>query len=398
MKAMAGRRIKRAFCAGLAAAALGGVADAEPLRLRGDALVQSKSPVGLVLLNGSDQMKPWIDAEGVAWLGVTDKPEATGDVVTLSVRVRDPKGLGELRGGRMVVSTGAIRPMHLDGARGLLRSPWGTSIEAFGGFPVVPRFNYKTYDWAAGGRLAQSFGSAFVLGGTYVQRRSDGRRADEEGGVDFSLTPVKTFTASGRMAFDLVSYGVTDALLSVSAQSKTTRLEAFATHRSPGRLLPSTSLFSVLGDFASTSVGGTLRWKAAPRLELVGTVQGQGQGDELGGQGLGRVTLALDDDWASSVGLEVRRVYFGTARWVGGRLVLAAPLPLHLHFATEVELVHPDDPKGRGEWWPWALGALGWRSGGGWEVATAIETSAGPEYKSEVHVLGRLSFAYERSR
>jgi hypothetical protein len=398
MKARAGRRIKLALLGGLAGALVAREVRAEPLRLRGDALVQSRSPVGLLVLSGEDRAKPWIDAEGVAWLGVTDKPDATGDVLTLSVRLRDSKGLGELRAGRMVISGGAIRPMHIDGARGLVRAPWGTSVEAFGGIPVAPRFDYWAYDWAAGGRVAQSVGSAFVVGGSYVQRRSDGRRADEEGGVDFALTPRKLFTASGRMAFDLVSYGVTDALLSASLQQKTWRLEAFATHRSPGRLLPSTSLFSVLGDFASTSVGGTVRWRAFPRLELLGTAQGQGQGGQAGGQGLGRVTLAFDDAWAGNVGLEVRRVHFAAARWLGARLVLVAPLPLGLRVATEVELVRPDDPKGRGEWWPWGLGALAWSSGTGWEVGAAVETSAGPEYRSEVHVLGRLSFAYERSR
>ena len=45
-----------------------------------------------------------------------------------------------------------------------------------------------------------------------------------------------------------------------------------------------TSLFSVLGDFPSTSAGGTIRWRAAPRLELLGTGAGLQAGGELSPQ------------------------------------------------------------------------------------------------------------------
>src|SRR5581483_10673921 len=106
-------------------------AHSDPLRLRGDALVETKSPVGVLALQGEDRLHPWIDAEAMTWLGVTSTPDAQADVLTASLRVRDPHGLGEARLGRMVVTTGAIRPIHLDGARAIARAPWGTSVEAF---------------------------------------------------------------------------------------------------------------------------------------------------------------------------------------------------------------------------------------------------------------------------
>ena len=89
--------------------------------------------------------------------------------------------------------------------------------------------------------------------------------------------------------------------------------------------------------------------RPAPRLEVLGTGSVQVQGDELGGQGVGRATLALDDDWGATVAFEVRRVYFGTARWTGARALLTVPLPWHLRAATEMELVRPDEPDGRGD-------------------------------------------------
>lgn len=399
MRLGASRRIKLAVAASALAALPARDVCAEPLRLRGDALAQTqtRSPVGLLVLRGEDKLRPWLDAETVTWLGVTDSPAGTGDVLTLSVRLRDVASGSEMRAGRMLVSMGAVRPLQIDGARGLVRAFGGTTVEAFGGFPVVPRFAYRTFDWAVGGRAGQQIGDAATFGASYLHRRSDGRPADEEAGADFAYTPSRAFTLASRGAVDLVTHGVTDALVSASVQSKDLRTEIFTTHRSPGRLLPSTSLFSVLGDYAATSFGGTLRWRAFPRLELLATGSGQIQDVEIGGQGTARATLALDDEWAGSLGLEARRVDFGHARWTGARAIASVPLRWHLRVATELELVRPDDPRGRGDLWPWALGALSWRSETGWETAAAVEGSSGPENRSEVHVLARLSYAFERS-
>ena len=123
-------------------------AAAEPLRLRGDAYAETASPVGLVVLHGEDRIHPGVDAETVTWLGFTDSPSPAGDVLTLSVRFRDLRSGSELRAGRMIVSMGAVRPLQIDGARALGRVFGGTTVEAFGGFPVARRFDYATFDWA----------------------------------------------------------------------------------------------------------------------------------------------------------------------------------------------------------------------------------------------------------
>jgi hypothetical protein len=375
---------------------------AQPLRLRGDALVQTRSPVGLVVLRGEDQLKPWVDAETVTWMGVSGMggssvgPDAfTGDVLTLSVRMRDAKTGSEMRAGRMIVTTGAVRPVHLDGARGLVRVFGGTTLEAFGGAPVARRFDYATFDWAAGGRLAQSVGDVFTVGGSYLQRRSAGRPADEEAGADAAFTPAPWLTAAGRVAFDLLTHGPSDALASLSAQKDDVRGEVFTTHRSAGRLLPSTSLFSVLGDYAATSTGTTFRWRAFPRLELLATGSAQFQGDELGGQGLARATLALDDEWEGSLGAEIRRVDFGGARWTGARAIVGLPLTARFRFASELELVVPDRPDARGTVWPWALGAVAWRPRPEWDVAIGVEGSSGPLDRFETHALARATYAFD---
>lgn len=369
---------------------------AQPLRLTGDAYAQTQAPVGLLVLHGEDGVTSSVDAETVTWLGFSPTPTPTGDVLTLSVRVRDAGSGSELRAGRLLVSMGAIRPVHLDGARGRVRLFEGTTFEAFGGFPVARRFDYDTFDVAAGGRIGQTVGDVLSVGGSYLQRRSNGRPADEEAGIDMALTPRPWLSAAGRAAVDLVSRGPTDMLASIGAHSADVRAEIFTTYRSPGRLLPSTSLFSVLGDFASTNAGGTLRWRAFPRLELLGTASAQVQAADVGGQGTGRATLALDDGWDGTLGIEGRRVDVGAARWSGVRVLASVPVSSRMRASTELELVVPDRPRGRPSLWPWALGALSYRIGAAWDVAGGIEASSGPEDRGVLVALARASFVFDR--
>ncbi|AKV00463.1 hypothetical protein AKJ09_07126 [Labilithrix luteola] len=370
---------------------------AEPLRLRSDVLVQTQAPapVGLIVLQGQDRFRPWLDAETVTWVGVSRTPDATGDVLSLSVRLRDLASGSEVRFGRMLIATGAIRPIHLDGVRAIGRAFGGTTAEVFGGFPVASRFDYRAFDVAAGGRLGQSFGDVVNVGGSYLQRRSAGNMADEEVGADASFVPNHWLAAAARWSFDLTSPGTSEALASVSAQKDDVRGELFATYRSPGRILPSTSLFSVLGDIPSTLTGATARYRMFPRLEVLASGSAEFQGSVFGGQGFGRATLALDDAFDGTIGVEARRVDFGTAQWTGARILGSKPVARVFRVGTEFELVVPDHPRGRGTVWPWVLGSVGYRPAPNWDLALAFEASSGPQYKSEANVLLRASYAFQ---
>ena len=373
---------------------------ADPLRLRGDAYVQSPRPVGMLVLQGEDNARPWLSAEGLAWLG-SGQPstfaDATGDVLTMVVRLRDPGGHGELRVGRFLESTGAIRPLQLDGATGLARTPWGTSVEAFGGAPVVARFGERAYDWAVGGRLAQAIAQRATVGFAYVQRRDYGRIADEEVGADLALIPISWLDIAARASKDVVSPGITDALASVAVRSTDVRYEVFATRRSPSRLLPSTSLFSVLGDVPASRLGASIRWLAAPRLDLLATGAAQTQDDRLGADATLRATLRTDEDGDGSLGLELRRQSVPSASWSGIRGVAVVPLlPGVLRASTEIELAAPDEPGRRGSIWPWVLVAVTWRATSRWDLAIAAEAGATSTAKSELNALMRASYAWGR--
>jgi hypothetical protein len=392
-----GRRI--AACAAAVASAMGlaSHAKADPLRLRADALAETQgtsSPTGLVVLQGEDTMRPWVSAEALVWAGA-GASSITGDVLVLSVRLHEPHGYAEARAGRFVLATGAVHPVQIDGAHVIARAPWGSTVETFGGLPVVPRFGERTYDWLAGGRLAQRIANAVTLGLSYVQRREDGEISNEEVGVDLAAAPARWLDLAAFGAYDVTTPGLAEARASAAVRWTDWRFELFGSQLSPGRLLPATSLFSVLGDLPSQTLGATARWRAAPRLDLLASGAAQDVAAGLGGNGWLRATLRLDDRGSSSLGLEVRRVDVPDAEWSGVRAIAALPLGKGFRYSSEIEIVVPDHPDGRGVAWPWGLSALSWRSRMGWEVAGALEASSTPLHRYEADALVRLSCALD---
>jgi len=359
--------------------------------VRGDALAESRAPAGLVVLQGQDRKYPWVDAEALVWAGA--RSDATADVLTLALRLRAPRGVGELRVGRFVYASGAIRPMPIDGASAIGRAPWGLSGEVFAGLPVVPRFAATGHDQVAGGRIAQAFASKATLGASYVEQRLRGRMASQEIGADLAAVPVTALDLAARGAYDLVSLGIADALVSAATRVGSYRLELFATHRSPSRLLPATSLFSVLGDYPSQVLGGTIRWDAAPRLDLWLSGGGQDIGGELGGYASLRGTLRLDDAGAGSVGVELKRQDVAGARWTGVRTILTEPVISHLRVSTELEIATGETTTGSATW-PWGLLALAWRPPR-WEASAAIEAGSSPRYQFEVNGLLRIARSFD---
>jgi hypothetical protein len=260
--------------------------------------------------------------------------------------------------------------------------------------PVVSGFQPRDYDWAAGGRLAQRVGQVATVGLSYLQLRQTGALAREELGVDGAVQATRWLDAAATAAVDLQSLQLSDARVSLAARFSSLRFELFALERSPSHLLPATSLFSALGDVPSERAGGTLLWRAAPRLDVLGEGAAESLGGELGAEALLRTTLRLDDLGAGALGLELRRESTPGASWTGVRGTARLPLSKRVSASTEVEVVAPDDPRGRGAVWPWALVALRLRPEPRWETACAVEASASPTAVASVSGLFRVSYAW----
>ncbi|HEY1959356.1 MAG TPA: hypothetical protein VGH28_27285 [Polyangiaceae bacterium] len=337
-----------------------------------------------------------MSGEALVWTGATQTTPLTANALTFAIAMHDARGLADVRLGRFVFTSGAIRPVQIDGASVLVRAPSGTKVEAVAGAPVVLSGGVQDFDWLAGGRVSQTIASRVIVGLSYVQRRSGGDLADEEVGTDLSATPARWLDLAGRASYDLTAPGISEALASAAVRAGDFRVELFAIDRSPSRLLPQTSLFSIFGDFPSQSVGGNVWWKAAPRLDVWLSGAGQSVGGVYGGNGSLRARLKLDDRGDGAVGVELRRQDVSTARWTGVRVTATRPFARTLRASTELELVVPDDPQNKGSAWPWALVSVGWRPHKTWELACAVESASTPEHTFEFNALARLSLFWEK--
>jgi len=378
-------------------AAVGLPAAAQPYRLRGDVLATAQSPTGLVILEGEARPVSWVATEAVLWTGAVtenDELDAAGDALVAVVRLRDPEGQGDFTVGRFVLTTGAVRPVHLDGAHARGKLPLGIGLEVFGGMPVVPGFGSRAYDWVLGGRVSETFLQLVGGGVSYIQRRDRGRLDDEEVGFDASFSPSRWFDVAGRAAYDIVSPGLTEAHVTVSTRPHPVRVEAFGMRRSPARMLPASSIFSALGDIPSDQLGLNGTWFAAPRLELRAGALARWAGDELGMEGTLRARLRLDDRGEGMLEGQARRATT-VAPWTGVGLALRVPLTHGLRVATEIELAMADDPQGRGAVWPWALVALGWRFDPRWDASLACEATATPDHVRAFDAIARLGTVWE---
>ncbi len=377
---------------GLTAVALCSTTHAQSSSLGVDAYGQVEPGQGLLVLRGSSKALPWIDAEAMVWAGAGQDDEA--DALVILVRLKDPRGYAELKGGRFVLTTGAVRPVHLDGGYAIARAPSGTNFEAFGGAPVVPEFGDRDADWLVGGRVSQHLSKYGTLGTSFYHRRELGSRAFQELGGDFALTPTESLTFVSRVSWDLLRKGLAELQVSASGRADKVRTEVFVTRRSPMRLLPATSLFTVLGDTPSTQGGADIKWYAAPRLDVSFNAALRHAVGTYGWNGRVRGVLRLDDDGKGSLLGEVQRLDIAAARWTGMRIAATVPIHAKVIVAPELEIVVPDD-KDRGKVWPWGRLALRYEPTKRWILSAAAEASASQFFDYEFRALARVSYRTE---
>ena len=380
-----------------ALAAVAHTAAADPLRLRADALATTASPAGLLVLDASGAAQPGLSAQAVVWVAgnnATDSmhgDDAHGDVLVVAVDAHNADGTAGARVGRFVAMLGALRPEHVDGAAVRLRLPYKVDVEAVGGIPVLPGLmTSRTWDWMAGGRIARRFGDWGSAGVAYEQIRNDGRLVTEEVAADLGVSLGRRDDVAARAAYDVANPGLAEVSLSASHRSEHVRAELYASELAASHLLPATSLFSVIGDVPAERAGVVLTWAAAPRLDLTADAGARRVDSDYAPELTARAKLKLDDRGASALSAELRRSGVGSEAWTGARGAARIELGHAMSASTELELVRPDDPRGRGSLWPWVLAALNWDHGD-WQAAVAIEASASPEYRSRVDGLFQLS-------
>lgn len=378
---------------------------AQPHRLGAELWGQLDPNMGLIILQGSSRLYPYIDAEAMIWGGAgasqfsLNDDAFTFEALVVAIKVRDPRGVSDTRLGRFILSTGAVRAVQIDGGHMMLRARSKTHVELFGGVPVDGNIEGRANDWMVGGRLSQGLGNRGMIGTSYYNRFNAGQRSDEEIGGDFALRVASWLDMSAKVSWELVNPGLAEVLGTISAEtaSRVIRGEIFVTKRMPTRLLQSTSLFTVLGDPGNLGAGANLRWRAAPRLDLWANGALLDAEEDLGWGGYLRGVLRTDDEGKGSILGELRRQQVATSSWTGLRL--AAVIPLYEdHDSTvglmpEFEIVFPDNPEpDQGTVWPWGRLALRWQPTQSWAVAAACEASANQVQRYDVRALARVSY------
>jgi hypothetical protein len=363
-------------------------ANADPLRLRADALASTQSPAGLVVIEADSKASATMNAEAVVWTATE-----TADVLVIALKARSQDGRASGKVGRFVATLGALRPVHVDGAAGRVRLDKRIDVEAYGGIPVLAfehGIGERAWDWVAGGRVARRLGDYGSVGVAFLEQRDEARLATRELGLDAGLALDKHHDVGSRFAYDVANPGIADVYASVIRRRNKVRSELYGGYRAASHLLPATSLFTVLGDTPSARGGLLVSGRVAPRLELTSDMGLRGAADELGALVIVRARLALDDDFKSALTGELRRDGVGEDAWTGARGAARIALPRSFVASTELELVVPDTDKGKGRVWPWALAALGWERDA-WRAAAAVEASASAEYRHRVDVLFSLA-------
>lgn len=383
-------------------------AAAQPHTLGAELWGQLEPNVGLIVLEGSTRKYPYVEAEGLIWAGAGTPQfglrdnQMTVEALVLTVKVRDPKGISDTRLGRFILSTGAVRAMHVDGGHAILRAPSKTNIEIFGGVPVEGDVEGRRYDWVAGGRISQGLGKLGVIGGSYYNRYNAGQRSDEEVGVDFSLRAAHWLDMAAKFSWEIVNPGLAEVLATISSATENGKVrgEVFASKRSPTRFLQQTSLFTVLGDPGTLRTGGNLFWRAAPRLDFwVEGAANQAQ-DRWGWSGYFRSVLRTDDEGRGSVLGEIRRQAISSvSNWTGFRI--AAVIPVYKDHANtvglmpEIEVVLPDERSAEtGKVWPWGRLALRYQHIKGWTLAAGAEASSTQNIRVDVRALARVAYQH----
>jgi hypothetical protein len=385
-----------------------GRAAAQPHTLGAELWGQLEPNVGLLVLEGSSRKYPYVDAEGLVWAGAGAPQFGLRDNVmrvealVLTVKLRDPKGISDTRLGRFILSTGAVRAMHVDGGHAILRAPSKTNFEIFGGVPVEGDVEGRRYDWMAGGRISQGLGKLGVIGGSYYNRRNAGQRSDEEVGADFSLRAAHWLDMAAKFSWEIVNPGLAEVIATVSSAiaSGEFRGEVFAIKRSPTRMLQQTSLFTVLGDPGTLRTGANLFWRAAPRLDFwVEGAAAEAQ-NTWGWSGYFRSVLRTDDAGKGSVLGEIRRQAIpSVSNWTGLRLAAVIPIFENheetVGLAPEFELIIPDDRNAEtGYVWPWGRFAIRYQHEKGWTLAAAAEASSTQNVRVDVRALARVAYQH----
>jgi hypothetical protein len=192
----------------------------------------------------------------------------TGDVDTAYVEARFLDRRALLRVGRQMLNQGASGNIQIDGGSGEVVIWKGLGLQAYGGAPVVARFDYHRGDAIAGGRVfwRQSFDAE--IGVSYVYALDSGITARNDIAVDGWWQAFRTVSLGAFGQWSLAESGrLAEARVLASWQPlKALQLTASAQRTAPDLFIPRSSIFAVFSDERRDEAGGEIAVRFGQRV------------------------------------------------------------------------------------------------------------------------------------
>jgi hypothetical protein len=247
----------------------------------------------------------------------------------------------KLRLGRQVVTGGAARFTHVDGASIAVQLFRGLEVRAFGGVPVIPRFGVTVGEATGGGALAYRFTTDSHIAVSFAHIQDQGRAARQDLGIDFRAVPHRLIWITGLGVVSLLEKQMAEVDLAMTTQP-VRRFDLRVDYRfqTPNLWIPRSSIMAVFSDESRHEAGGQLDYRPHPRVGLLGDYHvihdDTGFGHRAGVRGL----LHLGPVRQMTVGADLRLLllttkgYYETRLWWMLRILstLVATIDLDAYF------------------------------------------------------------------
>ena len=297
--------------------------------------------------------------------------------------------------GRQILTGGAPRFLHFDGLDVGVNLGKGFGVAAFGGAPVVPRFDVGRGDAVAGTRASLRLAPGTELGASFLLLMDGGRRGRQDVAADAVVRATRSLDFQGLLLWSTLENRPAE-IDATAVWRHGRRLDVSGGYRltAPDLFISRASIFSVFSEEQHHEVGGDVTVRALDWLRL------EGDGHYLaleGGDGyragLGARAIAPDGD--GTAGVNLRRLAVDTDGYLEARLFATRALGYRLSAAADVGLYRFDEPKNGQDMSITATGAVTWKAANHWDAALSGMAGSTPLSERHFEVMARLVYSLE---
>jgi hypothetical protein len=261
---------------------------------------------------------------------------------------------------------------------------------------VPPRFGYAKGQGAAGGRLFWRPAPLFEGGVSFVHVVNDSELDRQEAGVDARLFLGDKVTVTGLAAYAPSEQRLAEASLRGLWQpTRNVEVGLEGNRTAPDLFVSRGSIFSVFAEESRDELGATLYLRPMPRLRLWGDGYVISDESGTGGRGDLRLTVAIERDNATTVGLEGSVLYVPANGYARARAFAAKRFGKKVTATLDGDLyVLRDTINGQTRSFTGAA-SLGWDFAPGWRGVVTGIAGVTPIVESRFEGLAKLVYNFD---